>query len=742
MHGGVVHYFDLSVRPQRDAAGAIVGVTCAALEITERKRAEANLSFLSTLTAALTPQTSAAGVADVVTSSVVRHFGLSRCMLVSIDPTGQTATVFHEHAPGGPSLLGPYAILDFHTEDERRQLAAGHAVVIDDVRTAPRPAEASAQFEQLGIRAMLDVPYLSDGQWRFVLSAVYGAAARLAARRRRAVAGRRLSRLPAPGTRPRRGAPAGGARHLPPPRRSIAVRHLRGRRRFPAGAGQHRRAESVRTGPAAARPRLRGSAAPALAGALCRPGDRHFPAHARDRRAVSRAEHGRNTPGHRRGRVLRLEDRAADVARRPMGRGVSLLRPVGAAAIRGRAARRRSPEGLVPRHAGARAAQSAGADSNRGRRAAHRARRRRKSSRPARTRSSGKRRKWRACSTICSTSLDCRAGGCCCSARRSRSPTCSPSRSRPAGRRSTRNSSSCRSTPATTSLVVDGDGVRLAQVFANLLHNAAKFGGTGGRIARAGAARRQRRGGARHRQRHRHRAELLPRMFELFVQGPAERGGLGIGLSLAQRLVEMHGGAISAHSEGTGKGSEFTVRLPLTSAAVSARPRHRGSPQAPAARKVLIVDDNPDVAEITALLLKGAGCDVRVAYDGATALDTAQAFQPGDRVHGSRNAGAGRLRSLPPDSRVLVGAGGAVDRGQRLGQAGGSTTERRRGLRPAPRETGRSAHLDQDRGCVIGIAPLDGIALLDGIAPLFDGMARWVQGVSATLVASLSAGVR
>ncbi len=171
MHGGVVHYFDLTVRPLRDAAGSIIGVTNAAVEVTGRKRVEANLSFLSTLTAALTPQTSAAGVADVVTSSTVKHFGLSRCMLVSIDPTGHTATVFHEHAQGGPSLLGPYSILEFHTEDERRQLATGHAVVINDVRAA-RPAEASAQFEQLGIRAILNVPYLSGGQWRFVLSVV------------------------------------------------------------------------------------------------------------------------------------------------------------------------------------------------------------------------------------------------------------------------------------------------------------------------------------------------------------------------------------------------------------------------------------------------------------------------------------------------------------------------------------------------------------------------------------------
>ena len=118
-------------------------------------------------------------------------------------------------------------------------------------------------------------------------------------------------------------------------------------------------------------------------------------------------------------------------------------------------------------------------------------------------------------------------------------------------------------------------------------------------------------------------------MFDLFVQGPAERGGLGIGLSLAKRLVEMHDGAISAHSEGPGKGSEFTVRLPIIVGRGDARPRRRRATVIrSAARKVLIVDDNADVAEITALLLKGAGCEVRVAYDGATALDAAEAFQP------------------------------------------------------------------------------------------------------------------
>jgi len=176
-------------------------------------------------------------------------------------------------------------------------------------------------------------------------------------------------------------------------------------------------------------------------------------------------------------------------------------------------------------------------------------------------------------------------------------------------------------------LMVNGDSVRLTQVFANLLHNASKFGAQGGRIGvqarREGhqAVVRVRDSGAGIAN------ELLTSIFDLFVQGPEKRGGLGVGLSLAKCLVEMHDGVIAVHSDGIGKGSEFIVRLPMTAAT--------SEPQAPARpvlaqsrRRILIVDDNADVADVTALLLKGVGCEVRVAYDGAAALETAATFQP------------------------------------------------------------------------------------------------------------------
>ena len=176
-------------------------------------------------------------------------------------------------------------------------------------------------------------------------------------------------------------------------------------------------------------------------------------------------------------------------------------------------------------------------------------------------------------------------------------------------------------------LMVDGDSVRLSQVFANLLLNASKFGGQGGRIGvqarREGdhAVVRVTDGGAGIAD------ELLTRIFDLFVQGPEERGGLGIGLSLAKRLVEMHDGVIEAHSAGLGKGSEFIVRLPMTAAIGEPQVSARPAPALPR-RRILIVDDNADAADMMALVLSGTGCEVRVAYDGGAAIDTAATFQP------------------------------------------------------------------------------------------------------------------
>jgi len=126
---------------------------------------------------------------------------------------------------------------------------------------------------------------------------------------------------------------------------------------------------------------------------------------------------------------------------------------------------------------------------------------------------------------------------------------------------------------------------------------------------------------------------LLSRIFDPFTQ--AERsldrseGGLGIGLTLAQRVIELHGGKIEAHSEGAGQGSEFVIRLPVP----TSQPAHEGTPP-PTAQKpstawrILVVDDNVDAADSLAMLFTIAGHDARVAYSSEVALELATEYRP------------------------------------------------------------------------------------------------------------------
>jgi len=126
--------------------------------------------------------------------------------------------------------------------------------------------------------------------------------------------------------------------------------------------------------------------------------------------------------------------------------------------------------------------------------------------------------------------------------------------------------------------------------------------------------------------------DVLPRIFELFVQGEPGairgRSGLGIGLAVVQRLAELHGGTIDAASDGPGRGSEFIVRIPVA-VAVSRRVRARsnGRPGA-AAPRILVVDDNRDLANSLAMALSSRGSEVRVAYDAPEALEIAEQFRP------------------------------------------------------------------------------------------------------------------
>jgi len=188
--------------------------------------------------------------------------------------------------------------------------------------------------------------------------------------------------------------------------------------------------------------------------------------------------------------------------------------------------------------------------------------------------------------------------------------------------------------PARERLVIDGDLIRISQIVQNLLNNAIKYTPDGGRISIAierdgewaiirvvdtgiGIS-----------------PELLPHVFELFVQGERSlartEGGLGIGLTIVRQLVALHGGTVVARSAGPGNGSEFVARLPALAAepdAIAPGSIDQSAPRSPS-RRVLVVDDNRDAADITHALVEAWGHAVRVAYDGRSALEIAAEFRP------------------------------------------------------------------------------------------------------------------
>ena len=182
-------------------------------------------------------------------------------------------------------------------------------------------------------------------------------------------------------------------------------------------------------------------------------------------------------------------------------------------------------------------------------------------------------------------------------------------------------------------VTLDADPTRLAQVFSNLLNNAAKYTPRGGSICVTAE-----RKGDEIVVRVRDTGigippDMLPRVFEMFTQVDRSlersQGGLGIGLSLVRGLVELHGGSVEARSDGPGQGSELLVRLPVHPSARAAHTAPRDSRQAaPPRHRILVVDDNRDAADSLALLLTLQGSEVRTAYDGLEAIDAAAAFDP------------------------------------------------------------------------------------------------------------------
>jgi signal transduction histidine kinase len=185
-------------------------------------------------------------------------------------------------------------------------------------------------------------------------------------------------------------------------------------------------------------------------------------------------------------------------------------------------------------------------------------------------------------------------------------------------------------------LTVRGDPVRLSQVVGNLLHNAAKYTGEGGRIELATASRAGKAEICVRDSGIGISAESMPHIFELFTQIPSERvntgGGLGIGLALVRALVELHGGDIGVASNGLDRGSEFTLRLPLflekEAAANGAPPADEIAPVVAVRRNILIADDNQDALESLALMLRLEGHEVHCASDGEEALALAGQRRP------------------------------------------------------------------------------------------------------------------
>ena len=183
-------------------------------------------------------------------------------------------------------------------------------------------------------------------------------------------------------------------------------------------------------------------------------------------------------------------------------------------------------------------------------------------------------------------------------------------------------------TAVVAGLYVEGDSARLVQCVSNLLTNAVKYTDIGGEItvtlardgARAVVSIADNGIGIP--------AELLPRVFELFVQNERaldrSQGGLGIGLSVVRRLIEMQGGEVSASSPGAGRGSTFQISLPAIAPPVCQPPENRASVRAPL--RVLVVDDNQDAADSLAMLLSIEGHTVQAVYDGHAAIEAAPSF--------------------------------------------------------------------------------------------------------------------
>ena len=298
------------------------------------------------------------------------------------------------------------------------------------------------------------------------------------------------------------------------------------------------------------------------------------------------------------------------------------------------------------------------------------------------------------------------------------------------------------------SLHLEADPTRLEQIIVNLLANAARYTEKGGEISlRAKVEEDQ----VVIRIKDNGRGippEKLPRMFDLFTQGERtlarSEGGLGIGLTIVRSLVELHGGNVTAHSEGVGQGSEFVVRLPVSAGAPAVPAAQSGGTRAVAsaskpllgaaavAHRILIVDDNADSAHGTAKILTRRGHDVRIVYDGPGALTAAREHRPRYVLLDIGLPGmdgyevAARLRR----EDVLKGATLIAVSG--YGQDSDRRRSREAGFRPAPRQAGRSRRTAGAFGVrsIVGLAACRSLPMASNRAALpgFLGVGKFLRG--------------
>ncbi|MGC3970664.1 MAG: hybrid sensor histidine kinase/response regulator [Pirellulales bacterium] len=240
------------------------------------------------------------------------------------------------------------------------------------------------------------------------------------------------------------------------------------------------------------------------------------------------------------------------------------------------------------------------------------------------------------------------------------------------------------------------DPSRLSQMVSNLLHNSVKYTPAGGRITLEVAA-------------EPHDvtfrvidtglgipAEMRERIFEMFAQidRPLERGytGLGIGLTLVRRLVEMHDGTIEVHSAGEGQGSEFVIRLPRSAPGDSAAETTSltAGDTSVGPLRILVVDDNREAADTLAAVLAHMGHKLRRAHDGEDAVAHGGGIPPASHLYGFGDAASERLRGGGAHPQATVGPGNRPRRAHRLGPRRRSTPNDHRRFRLPPHQAGRT----------------------------------------------------